>query len=445
MRKKIIALALAFVFILSFMSISAAQYGFVLLEPLYEEYMPGDVIRVKALTGASLVTFTVASTSGDVIYMVIKSNKDLKEDGINLLIELENSKWKADGSYVMEVSAGGEVIFTHYFNVVEELSGPQEINVTGVSLNKESLSLYVGDSSILVANIEPKDATNKNVSWQSSNESVATVNSSGLVKGIAEGTAVITVTTADGGFEASAQVTVRQKPSGGGNTGGNNDGGNNSGPQIPFNNNQPTNQNNDENKTEEPEKKIVDIDIDEIPLKFTDVDNVPWAIEAIKVLFYKGVINGMDEKTFAPNAQVTRAQFMVMLVKALEIKASGEAPKFSDVQSGQWYTEAVSIAASRGIIKGYTDNTFGINDPILRQDMAVVIVRAAEVAGKKIPKKYNKVVFVDDLSIADYAKDAVYAMQQAGIISGVGQNIFAPTSTATRAQAAKIIYELMKL
>ena len=87
-------------------------------------------------------------------------------------------------------------------------SSSNEIKVTGVSVSPTSKSIAVGDSTRLTATVLPSDATNKNVSWSSSNTSVATVSSTGWVTGVGEGTATITVTTADGNKTATATITV---------------------------------------------------------------------------------------------------------------------------------------------------------------------------------------------------------------------------------------------
>ena len=85
------------------------------------------------------------------------------------------------------------------------------VSVTGVSLNKSSLSMTVGDTQTLTATVSPSNATNKSVTWSSSNTSVATVSSSGVVTAEAAGTATITVTTSDGGKKATCSVTVQAK------------------------------------------------------------------------------------------------------------------------------------------------------------------------------------------------------------------------------------------
>jgi len=87
------------------------------------------------------------------------------------------------------------------------------IQVTGVTLDKESISIVIGDTDQLTETIEPTNADNKNVSWSSSAENVATVKD-GTVTAVAAGSAVITVTTEDGGKEASCTITVTEKSSG---------------------------------------------------------------------------------------------------------------------------------------------------------------------------------------------------------------------------------------
>ena len=85
------------------------------------------------------------------------------------------------------------------------------VPVTGVSLNKESLPLGIGESDTLIATINPKNATDKSVTWTSSDSSVASVDNNGKVTAVGEGQAIITVKTNDGGFTATCQVTVHQE------------------------------------------------------------------------------------------------------------------------------------------------------------------------------------------------------------------------------------------
>jgi len=105
------------------------------------------------------------------------------------------------------VSAGGYSANTDNLTVNPRIPEPEP--VTEVTLNKTSLSLTVGGTATLTATITPYNATNKNVTWNSSNASVATVMSNGVVTAVAAGNTVITVTTADGGFTATCEVTVQ--------------------------------------------------------------------------------------------------------------------------------------------------------------------------------------------------------------------------------------------
>jgi len=89
-----------------------------------------------------------------------------------------------------------------------------DVLVTGVTLSSQSLTLNTGNTSTLTATVSPSNATNKNVTWSTSNSSVATVSSSGVVTAVGKGTANITVTTADGGYTATCSVTVNQPVTG---------------------------------------------------------------------------------------------------------------------------------------------------------------------------------------------------------------------------------------
>ncbi len=115
----------------------------------------------------------------------------------------------AEALYMMRAEGTGTGIAAIKVVRGGETPEPEEpVAVTGVSLNKEEASVAVGGSTSLSFTIEPADATNKNVTWSSSDEAVATVSDNGVVTGVAEGEAIITVTTEDGEFTATCTVTV---------------------------------------------------------------------------------------------------------------------------------------------------------------------------------------------------------------------------------------------
>lgn len=178
---------------------------------------------------------------------------------------------------------------------------------------------------------------------------------------------------------------------------------------------------------------------------FSDLADAAWAREAVTSLYNKGIINGKTASSFAPNDDITRAEFAKIVVKAFGLEdANATVSQFSDVATSDWYYTAVASAYSKGIIKGYENGTFGVNDKITRQDMAVIIYRAAQAAGKSIAAVKNGTVFDDAADIAAYASEAVSVLNKGGIINGMTATTFAPTATATRAQAAQMIYGIVK-
>ena len=178
--------------------------------------------------------------------------------------------------------------------------------------------------------------------------------------------------------------------------------------------------------------------------KFSDLDSVPWAKEAIDKLSEKSIINGYEDGCFRPDDAVTREELAAMIVRAFSKIDENAKSEFNDVKSGDWYYSAVSTAASLGIVNGMGD-AFGTGAAVTRQDMCTMLFRTSEICNISLGTKYNTVIFNDDSEIADYARDAIRNLQVAGIVNGIGENTFAPNGTVTRAMAAKAIYELYKL
>lgn len=177
---------------------------------------------------------------------------------------------------------------------------------------------------------------------------------------------------------------------------------------------------------------------------FTDLGSVSWARDAINALAEAGIINGKTETEFAPNDTVTRAEFAKMLMGVFGLNTTTySTSSFNDVSTDAWYFQSVESAYNLGIIQGVAPGYFDPNANITRQDMAVMVVRAATLSGSPITAVNEAKVFADDASIADYAKEAVTTLQTAGIINGMTDTEFAPLSNATRAQAAQVLYSFL--
>lgn len=178
--------------------------------------------------------------------------------------------------------------------------------------------------------------------------------------------------------------------------------------------------------------------------KFVDVKDAVWAREAINTLADKGIINGVSETEFAPNATVTRAQFAKMLMGAFGYTANAyTTSSFKDVSTSDWCFQYVEAAYNLGIINGVEEDVFAPNALITRQDMAVMVSRAAAVSGKTISAVGESKSFADESGIASYAKSAVDELVKGGIINGLSDTEFAPNANATRAQAAKILFGIL--
>jgi len=176
--------------------------------------------------------------------------------------------------------------------------------------------------------------------------------------------------------------------------------------------------------------------------EFNDLGQAEWAVESINALYKKGIISGVGDGKFMPLGQVTREQFTKMIIEAYNLNTELSTTTFADVKTDAWYSSYIASAVINGIVNGISEKAFGIGENITRQDMAVIAYRAAQKHGISFAGiSYDK--FSDDNEIADYAKDAVYALKECGVMNGIGDNLFAPKAFATRAEAAKMIYGLI--
>lgn len=177
---------------------------------------------------------------------------------------------------------------------------------------------------------------------------------------------------------------------------------------------------------------------------FDDVKEGSWYYEYVTSLAKRNYISGMGNGKFAPEANISRAQFATILANISGEAFTDPSNPFDDVSEDEWYAKAVAWAYSKGIVNGKSAKTFAPNDNISRQDMAVMIARyVANVRKTSLPEVKEESLFKDDSSIETYARDAVYTMQKAGIISGKTGNIFDPKANATRAEASKMIFVLL--
>ncbi|WP_314588148.1 phosphodiester glycosidase family protein [Paenibacillus terrigena] len=176
---------------------------------------------------------------------------------------------------------------------------------------------------------------------------------------------------------------------------------------------------------------------------FADIANYAWARPSIEALAARGVIHGLDEHTYAPSANITRADFVAMLVRTLELSANVTG-SFNDVNNGDYYYEALGTAKALNIIEGTGDGIFHPKEKISRQDMFTITARALSTARnlKMATSAETLAGFADHTKVAAYAADSLAGMIKEGLIQGDGQALN-PEGNATRAEVAVFMYRIL--
>ncbi len=186
---------------------------------------------------------------------------------------------------------------------------------------------------------------------------------------------------------------------------------------------------------------------DTIPiLIYSDINNVEWAQKAIVSLTERGILSGRGNGVFAPDDAVTREEFVKMISEAF-LKNEKEADvDFIDVSVGAWYMPSLKKAYAANLVNGLSDTYFGIGNSIKRQEMAAIAYRTAVLQTEitEIAEEEYQ-LFGDDAQIEGYARKAIYTLREMGVINGISEDLYAPLSEVSRAQAAVIIYNLLEL
>ena len=178
---------------------------------------------------------------------------------------------------------------------------------------------------------------------------------------------------------------------------------------------------------------------------FTDIHN-HWAADNILFAASRGLLSGTSDTTFSPNTGMTRGMFVTALGRLAGINPdSYKTGKFTDVKADAYYAPYVNWAAQNGIVEGVTATTFAPDTNINREQMAVIMANYAKKLGYDLPKTLQAVTFADNAQISSWAKNAVRAMQQAGILAGKNGNKFDPKGTATRAEVATVLRRFVEI
>lgn len=172
---------------------------------------------------------------------------------------------------------------------------------------------------------------------------------------------------------------------------------------------------------------------------FSDVSESDWFYKGVSYVVENGMMNGVGENQFAPNAPLTREMLAVVLYNMEKQPESTSVNPFADVKADMWYTEDIVWANANGIVAGYDDSTFGLGDSITREQLASILYRYAQMKGYDVTEKADLTGYADSAAISGYAVEAMQWANANGIVNGMTATTLAPQGTATRAQVATML------
>lgn len=173
-------------------------------------------------------------------------------------------------------------------------------------------------------------------------------------------------------------------------------------------------------------------------LSYNDISENDWFYENVKFVTEQGIMNGVAEKRFSPLGKLSRAMSVTILYRMAGEPEISDSHSFTDVESGEWYSDAVAWAYTERITTGKTKTSFAPHDDVSRAEFATFLYRYAEINKLGFPETRDGNV-ADKKKIPYYAESAVTAMYHSEIINGRSGNVFDPHSPITRCEAAAII------
>lgn len=367
----------------------------------------------------------------------------------------------------------------------------------GITLDQSSLRLYMNtsrSSETLVATVSPDNIIDKTVVWSSADENIATVDDTGKVSAVGIGKTTIKATTWDGSFSAECEVTVYRRPSGSLSSSSDTPTYSVTPPSEVENGTvtvspQKAESGSDVTVTVKPEEGyvldellITDEDGNEIDFTkeddttyqflmpesevnieasfvqetgneeencpseaFSDVDTSKWYHEALDYVIENGLMNGISDTNFAPNGTTTRGMLVTILWRLEDQPVVNNLMTYEDVAQDAYYSEAVRWATSVGVVEGYSDEAFGPNDLITREQMAAVLYRYAQHKGYDVTAQADLSQFTDAAQINDYAVKAMAWANAKELINGKGNQVLDPRGNAQRCEIAAILQRFSQL
>lgn len=180
-------------------------------------------------------------------------------------------------------------------------------------------------------------------------------------------------------------------------------------------------------------------------LPFTDVKQGDWYEAAVRNLYQRGLMNGVSDTLFDPDGSLTRAH-LVTILHRLDGSPSVSNSAFSDVPKGTWYHDGVQWAASKGIVTGYGDGSFGPEDMLTREQMFTILFRYAQHKGYDVSQRSAISSYRDASEISNYAVDAMQWSRAEGLTyihNNSDSAYLRPRNIATRAEIAWSVWQFI--
>ena len=226
-------------------------------------------------------------------------------------------------------------------------------------------------------------------------------------------------------FTAVWKKTESGTPGGGGGAGGGGNAGNTG--------NNGNNTQTDSNVKECPKDSTCPIE------PFTDTSKTAWWHDGIHYCLENGLMNRVSENRFAPDGTTTRSMIVTILWRIEKSPSTAGKLSFADVPDGKWYTEAIRWAQSTGVVTGYSDERFGPDDSITREQLAAIFYRYAGYKKINTAARNTLSQFADTGDISGWALESIQWANAAGLINGRNSSQIAPRANATRAESASMI------
>ncbi|MCA0757115.1 S-layer homology domain-containing protein [Paenibacillus sp. N4] len=161
-----------------------------------------------------------------------------------------------------------------------------------------------------------------------------------------------------------------------------------------------------------------------------------WALGPINKLAEKNILGGFPDGSFKPDKRMSRAEFSAVIFRLLGLEPdSGQAP-FTDTPSDLWYSQYINGIYALGLVSGFPDGTFGPSREMTREEAFVILYRAVK---DRLPEAGEADSFTDAESVSGWAKEAIEALTEAGVIEGYEDGTLRPKGTITRAEIAAIV------